>query len=189
MTGDSREAFSFAAARTAGVYTLVRRREDGRVDHAGTSGNDHALCGITGIDVYRQPFDPNVRNVCPECREEAARTPPEPVVSIQERLHEMLEPAEGPLRDELRRLLRAGAHVGPWTGGHAQTLAEGVVFDRIIEGADAIRKALAAAASIELIRVKGGGRNFLVVVPRGGSPAVAVQRPDPDQSPETRDEA
>lgn len=94
----------------------------------------------------------------------------------------MLEPAEGPLRDELRRLLRAGAHVGPWRGGHAQTLARDVVFDRIIEGADAIRQVLTAAALVELIWATGGGRNFLVVAPRDGSPVVAVQRPDPDHS-------
>ncbi|MET7420878.1 hypothetical protein [Dactylosporangium sp. NPDC005555] len=181
MTEDPGEPWSFAAARTPGVYALARRLEDDRVDHAGTPLNDHALCGVTGIAVCRSVFDPNVPNVCPECREEAARTPPEPEPSGQERLHDMLEPAEGPLRDELRRLLRGGARVGPWRGGHAQTLAGDVVFDRIIEGADAIRKALAAAASVELIWARGGGRNFLVVVPHGvGSPAVAVQLPDPD---------
>lgn len=77
MTEDSREAWSFAVARRPGVYALVRRREE-RVDHAGAPGGDHALCGVTGIDVYRQVFDPKVPDVCPDCREEAARTPPEP---------------------------------------------------------------------------------------------------------------
>ena len=181
MTEESGGAWSFATARTPGVYALVRRREDPRVDHAGVPLNDHALCGVTGIDVYRTVFDPNVPNVCPECREEAARTPREPEPSSQEQLHGMLDLVEGPLRDELRGLLRAGAHVGPWIGGHPQTLTRNhVVFDEIVEGADAMRQALAVEGPIELIWAGEGGRKFLVVVPRDGSPpTVAVLRPDP----------
>ena len=143
--------------------------------------NDQALCGLTGVKMYRCVFDPSVPNVCPECREEAVRNPPEPQPSGQEQLHEELEPAEGPLRDELRRLLRAGADVGPHIGGNSQSLAKSyVAFDQIVEGADEIRQVLAASGPISLWWAREGGRSFLVVAPRGGVPVVAVLNPDAD---------
>ena len=178
MTEKSSEAWSFATARVPVKYALVRRRDGGPVAHAGVPLTGHALCGVTDINVYRQLFDPTVLTVCPECRDEAARTAREPEPSGQERLHDMLEPAEGSLPDELRRLLRAGAYVGPWIAGLSQTLARHVVSDQIIEGADAMHQALAAGGVIELVWAKDGGRRFLVLAPRGGTPVVAVLRAD-----------
>jgi hypothetical protein len=172
---DYGSGWSFAAARVPAMFAAARRPGEEDLEHA--AGRAETLCGIPMDDVvvYRHPFFADRSIACPSCRDEAAKVPAEPCV--QERLCNVLGRTEGPLRDELCRVLRAGAKVPFWVTGPGRTMVKHYVnFNEIVEGREAVAALAEFDGRLGVARVADApGRRFLVLMPHGGVPVVALE--------------
>ena len=171
-----RTGWSFEAARVPATFSAAHRPGEDSLEHA--AGHLTTLCGIPmrEVAVYRHLFRGS-KTACSSCRDEAAKAPTQPCV--QEKLHNVLNGVEGPLCEELREALRAGAKVPFWvTGSAASMMKHYVMLEQNVDGRE-------EAASIEdfngglgVARVATAKRRFLVLIPEDATPVIAVEKPN-----------
>lgn len=162
--------WSFETARVPALFSAACRTGENDVEHA--MGQSGTLCGLAPgeVLVYRHYFGGD--RACPTCLDEAAKAPTTP--SAQERLHGILDGAEGPLRDELRQALRSGAEIPFWQHGWGRSMIEHFVREPIAEGREAVAALAEFESRLSLARVVAK-RRFLVLMPENAPPVIAVE--------------